>query len=315
VEDDEEYVSDELDSSDPDILDEEKVPKFVKFKKEHFNKNFKFEWGMKFNCLDEFREAIREWSVLNGREIKFVKNESYRVRVECRAKCDFLILCSKVGHKHTYSIKTIVDKHTCARVLDNRSASSTWVAKAVVKKMQTCDNVRITDIIQDMRQNFSVGITVARAWKAKLIAKKILEGDAEKQYANLRRYAVELHRVNHGNIVSITVNRPNPSIQPRFGAFYFCFDGCKKGFTNGCRPFVGVDGCHLKTKYGGQLLIDVGRDPNDQYFPLAFGVVETETKETWRWFIDLLMGDIGLDRRYVFISDQQKVSGFTYICL
>jgi hypothetical protein len=68
-----------------------------------------------------------------------------------------------------------------------------------------------------------------------------------------------------------------------------------------------VDGCHLKTKYGGQLLIAVGRDPNDQYFPLAFGVVENETKESWKWFIQLLMEDLGTDNRYVFISDQQKV--------
>ncbi|XP_058733140.1 uncharacterized protein LOC131604734 [Vicia villosa] len=154
------------------------------------------------------------------------------VRVECRAKCGFLKLCSKVGHKHAFAIKTIFDKHTCARVLDNRSASS-------------------------------------RAWKAKLTAKRIIEGDADKQYANLRRYAAE-------------------------------------GFTNGCKPFVGVDGCHLKMKYGGPLLIIMGREPNDQYFPLAFGVVETETKETWRWFIDLMIEDIGLDKRYVFISDQQK---------
>jgi hypothetical protein len=71
-----------------------------------------------------------------------------------------------------------------------------------------------------------------------------------------------------------------------------------------------VDGCHLKIKYGGQLLIAVGRDPNDQYFPLAFGVVETETKESWRWFLQLLMEDLGEDKRYVFISDQQKVTHF-----
>ncbi|XP_058742157.1 uncharacterized protein LOC131614611 [Vicia villosa] len=71
-------------------------------------------------------------------------------------------------------------------------------------------------------------------------------------------------------------------------------------------PFVRVDGCHLKTKYGGQLLIAVGRDPNDQYFPLALGVVENETKESWRWFIQILMEDIGQDKRYVFISNQQK---------
>jgi hypothetical protein len=51
----------------------------------------------------------------------------------------------------------------------------------------------------------------------------------------------------------------------------------------------------------------VGRDPNDQYFPLAFGMVETETKESWRWFIQQLIEDIGQNNRFVFISDQQKV--------
>ncbi|XP_058765177.1 uncharacterized protein LOC131638625 [Vicia villosa] len=262
-EDEEEYLSEELNSSDPDNSEDDKKPKFEKFKKEQLTKDFKFKWGMEFTSLDDFREAIREWTVLNGREITFVKNEGYRVRVECKAKCGFLMLCSKVGHKHTYAIKTIKDTHTCARVLDNKTANSKWVAKAVVKKMQTCENLRISDIIQDMRQNYGVGITVGRAWKAKMIARQMIEGDADKQYSNLWRYAAELHRVSAGNTVKINIERPSPSIQPRFGSFYFCFEGCKQGFIHGCRPFIGVDGCHLKTKYGGQLLIAVGRDPND----------------------------------------------------
>lgn len=107
--------------------------------------------------------------------------------------------------------------------------------------------------------------------------------------------------------MKINVERPFPSIQPRFASFYFYFNAFKKGFINGCRPFVGGDGCPLKTKYGGQLLIVVGRDPNYQYFPFAFGVVETETNESWRWFLQLLMEDIGQKRRYVFISNQYKV--------
>ncbi|KAI5409148.1 hypothetical protein KIW84_054814 [Lathyrus oleraceus] len=165
--------------------------------------------------------------------------------------------------------------------------------------MQTqTDTVRILDIMQNMRQQYSVRITVTRAWKAKLIAKKINMGDADKKYENLWRYVVELRRVNIGNTMKINVDRPSPSIQPRFGYFYFCFDGCKKVFIHGCIPFVGVDNCHFKTKYGGQLLIVVGRDPKDRYFPLAFGIVVTETKESWRWFIRLLMKDIGLYRRY-----------------
>jgi len=104
-----------------------------------------------------------------------------------------------------------------------------------------------------------------------------------------------------------------PQLQPRFSSFYFCLDGIKRGFS-ACRPFIGVDGCHLKTKYGGTLLIVAGRDPNDQYFPLAFGVCETETKESWRWFLTLLLHDIGQDKRWVFISDQQKVKTFSFNC-
>lgn len=75
--------------------------------------------------------------MLNGGEITFIKNESYKIKVKCKVKCDFLVLCPKVGHKHTYVIKIFVDTHTCARILNNKSASSKWVTKTVVKRIQT----------------------------------------------------------------------------------------------------------------------------------------------------------------------------------
>lgn len=62
-------------------------------------------------------------------------------------------------------------------------------------------------------------------------------------------------------------------------------------------PFIGVDGCNLKTKYGGTLLIVVGRDPNDQYYPLVFNVCETEINELWRWFLTFNLEDIGQEKR------------------
>lgn len=123
--------------------------------------------------------------------------------------------------------------------------------------------------------------------------KEKIEGDATKQYNLLWKYSAELQRVNRGNTCMINMERLGPQLQPRFSSFYFSFDGIKKGFTTACRPFIGADGCHLKTKYGGTLLIVVARDPNDQYYPLAFGVCETETKESWKWFLTLLLEDIG----------------------
>ena len=94
---------------------------------------------------------------------------------------------------------------------------------------------------------------------------------------------------------------------PQFERIYICLEGCKKGFSAGCKPIIGLDACHLKTKTGGQLMCAVGRDPNDEYFPFAYAVVEAETKDTWTWFLNLLLADIGDDNKWVFIFDQQKV--------
>ncbi|RYR38239.1 hypothetical protein Ahy_A09g043212 [Arachis hypogaea] len=51
------------------------------------------------------------------------------------------------------------------------------------------------------------------------------------------------------------------------------------------RPMIGLDGCFIKTPYGGQLLIAIGWDPNDQILPIAYAVVEAKTKDLWRWFL------------------------------
>lgn len=133
--------------------------------------------------------------------------------------------------------------------------------------MTSSNGVKIRDIVFEIKSNFSVGITMSRTWTAKQIAKALIEGDAVKQYNLLWRYSTELRRVNSENTCKINLTRVRPTIQPRFNNFYFCLDGLKKGFTTSCRPFIRVDGCHLNTKFGGTLLILVGRDPNDQYFP------------------------------------------------
>lgn len=57
-----------------------------------------------------------------------------------------------------------------------------------------------------------------------------------------------------------------------------------------------------------QLLFAIGRDANNQY-PIAWGVARVECKETLRWFLQLLMHDIGIieSEGLTIISDMQKV--------
>jgi len=81
----EEYNTDELES---DVDGYEGVvrdgPKFFKYRAEDMTKDFKFKLGMEFCSLKDFKLALMEHSVLNGKEVQFVKNDQKRVRVVCK---------------------------------------------------------------------------------------------------------------------------------------------------------------------------------------------------------------------------------------
>ena len=59
-----------------------------------------------------------------------------------------------------------------------------------------------------------------------------------------------------------------------FQRMYLCLPACKEGFVVGCRPIIGVDGAHLKGQFLGILLTAVGKDGNNNIFPIAWTVVE-----------------------------------------
>jgi len=87
-------------------------------------------------------------------------------------------------------------------------------------------------------------------------------------------------------------------------------DACKRGFLSGCKPVICLDGCHIKTKFGGQLLTAVGVDPNDCIYPIAMAIVEVECLVTRKWFLETLVSDLGIDNTspWTIMTDKQKVS-------
>ncbi|XP_050150570.1 uncharacterized protein LOC126625551 [Malus sylvestris] len=79
-----------------------------------------------------------------------------------------------------------------------------------------------------------------------------------------------------------------------FQRIYIYLGACKNGFKNGCRQLVGLDGCHLKGVFKGQLLSPVGMDANNQTWVIAYAIVELENKDSWVWFLELLAADLGI---------------------
>jgi hypothetical protein len=62
-------------------------------------------------------------------------------------------------------------------------------------------------------------------------------------------------------------------INPRFKRMYVSFDAQEKAFLAGCKPFIGLDGTHVKLPNGGHILTTQGRDRNNNLFPIAFALV------------------------------------------
>ncbi|KAK8659596.1 hypothetical protein V6N13_029795 [Hibiscus sabdariffa] len=82
----------------------------------------------------------------------------------------------------------------------------------------------------------------------------------------------------------------------------------KDGFKVGCRPIIGLDGCHLKGYYQDHLLAAVGIDADDSIYPISFAVVESENQSSWCWFLELLATDLEIENShgFTFMTYRQK---------
>ena len=71
---------------------------------------------------------------------------------------------------------------------------------------------------------------------------------------------------------------------------------------------VGLDGTYLKGPHSSHILAVVGIDGNNMMYPIAFAVEESECKATWKWFVEILREDIGIQvpLQWTIISDKQK---------
>ena len=287
--------------------------------------NLRFEKDMLFLSPRQFKDAITDYAVHGGWGIKFVKNDLVRVRAQCQPGCNFVAYLAKVPREKSYRLKTLNLTHTCSRSYKNPRCTASYIGKKLLKKVRRQPDIRLKDIQDAVHEKYVVDISAGKASRAREKAQEAVDGAHTAQFNQLWDYCDELRRCSPGSTILMKVHTYNDGDLaaehdlaiglPYFQRIYICLEGCKKGFLAGCRPIIGLDACHLKTKTGGQLMCAVGRDPNDEYFPLAYAVVEAETKDSWTWFLNLLLADIGDARTWVFISDQQKVWFLTTYCL
>nr|GEZ67672.1 hypothetical protein [Tanacetum cinerariifolium] len=74
-----------------------------------------------------------------------------------------------------------------------------------------------------------------------------------------------------------------------FKRIYVCLGCLKQGFKAGKREILELDRAIMKGPYPGQVLTVVGIDANNGIYPVAYELVEAETKHSWSWFLQCLV--------------------------
>ncbi|KAL2943357.1 Protein FAR-RED IMPAIRED RESPONSE 1 [Bienertia sinuspersici] len=265
----------------------------------------KFHIGQTFENAKTFKNAIIDYSIEVGRDIPFSRNDKNRVHAVCASKekgCPWRIWASWVRDKKTFMVKTHNSQHTCGRTNKLKKMTAAWIASNYQTKFKVHPYIKLHDIIETVWLEWGVKVIKFMAYRARKRGQALIVGEYKEQYALLPRYATEVLRSNRNNSVKLQMNGNV------FQRVYFCFEALRKGFMAGCRLFISLDGCFLKGPFGGQLLVEVGRDGNNQMFPIAWAIVEVECTDSWRWFLSLLASDLGsfIGAGSTFMSDQQK---------
>lgn len=89
----------------------------------------------------------------------------------------------------------------------------------------------------------------------------------------------------------------------RFKYFFMSLSASIEGWQY-CRPIISVDGTFLKCTFKGCMIMACTLDGNNQIFPLAMSVVDSENDAAYEWFFAKLKQAIGLREELVIVSDR-----------
>ncbi|CAI9273625.1 unnamed protein product [Lactuca saligna] len=269
--------------------------------------------GMRFSNPMELKNCLTNYAVKNGYNLYFEKNDSQRLLVRCckdnkNPSYPFRLWASWMSSESSFQIKSLVDDHNCSRVFKLGSiVTYKWIGKHFKNQLVKNPKMSIRKMKAKVSTKFNLIVSVTQCRNARRYALDEIEGSLIEHYSKVWSYGEEIMRKNPGSTVKIDVN-VMPDSTTYFSKMYVCFKGVKDGWIAACRRVIGVDGCFLKGICRGQLLAAMGRDANNHIFPIAWAVVEVENKETWKWFLDLLLDDIemGIGHGLTLISDQHK---------
>ncbi|KAL5543456.1 hypothetical protein UlMin_007240 [Ulmus minor] len=245
-----------------------------------------------FQSKKELMTCLSITSMREKFQYKVFKSKPSFVVVHCvHTSCSWKVRANKLVESKYWMVTKYEKKHTCPtdfKPVRRRQATSWVVGECVKRRLINLGRIyRPRDVMDDMKQKFGVDISYSVAWRGRECAYENLHlGTPKQSYKLLPGY---LHMLMDTN--------------PRsFQYLFIAFAASIHGFSY-CRPVISIDATHLKGKFIGVLFTTMCHDANQQIFPLAFGVGDSENDALWTLFLRRVKSVFGVNPALVIVSN------------
>jgi len=273
----------------------------------------KFQPGTEWDSADALKHQVSLYAISEGFPTYIQRRSKTQFDMRCKNEgCTWRVYASRYDEP-CFVVKILVDEHkNCPGVgLKNIAADSHFIANIVKAKLKEKPDYAPSEIRQDINRDFRVNVSYDQAFRAKQKATNDINGTPEEGYAKLPEYLENLCTANPGSFISFETT--GEGAETRFKRLFISFAASATGFTR-CKPLLGLDGTHLRSKYGGILLAATALDARGRIFPYAIAVVNAENDENWDWFLRNVHNileihppsNINTLEDLTFLSDRQK---------
>ena len=212
-------------------------------------------------------------------------------------------------------IKVCPFSHTCPTKLRSekfKPAKSRGVADVILDWVRKNPDIGPTALQEKIEEKYHFTMPYMRVSRGKDKAMDMISGKWKDSFHLLYSFKAEVEKCSPGSVVEIDKETVKYSIKGKvrekkcFRRVFVSFKACWQGFLDGCRPYLAVDSTALNGRFKGQLASACAIDGRNWLYPVAYGVLETESSESWAWFLQNLRGLIGHPEGLVIHTDACK---------
>jgi len=283
---------------------------------EYDRDNPSLEEGAIFPSMVDCRNALATYCIKGEFDFEIDKSEPSKLRVHCTyERCRWRMHASLMRNSTLVQVKVNRWPHTCPsteRKETLKVAKSRWCAEVMADWVRDNPCIGPTALIKKIHEKYRINVPYMRVFYGKEMALDKIYGPWKDSFKLIYTFKAEVEKACPGSVVEVDKHTVTYKMRKKmmekecFRRAFVSFKACWKGFLDGCRPYLAVDATALNGRFRGQLVAACAIDAHNWLFPVAYGVLEIESEESWKWFLENLRQVIGFPQGLVIHSDACK---------